>query len=102
MPVLAVEGCGAILFANKAIADLLGYRKASILKMTLERIIPDLPAEESVLPFLRTHSEQIVGLIHAKGRIIEARMSASAMVRQDDQIVLAGFLYPHNNWLATA
>jgi PAS domain-containing protein len=38
VPVLAAESPGAVLFANNAFAELLGYQKSSVLEMNLRQI----------------------------------------------------------------
>jgi PAS domain-containing protein len=92
VPVLAVQNRGTILFANQAIADLLGYQKASMFDMTLWRILEGLPPNPCVHHYLHAHAGRAVGLIHAQGSIINARMSASVLRRHDDPGILSAFL----------
>jgi PAS domain S-box-containing protein len=92
LPVLAVQNRGTILFANQAIADLLGYQQASMSDMTLWQILEGLPPNPCVHHYLHAHAGRTVGLIHAQGSIINARMSASALRRYDDPGILSAFV----------
>jgi transcriptional regulator of aromatic amino acid metabolism len=92
VPVLAIQNRGAILFANHALAELLGLQKISMSEMTVWQILEGLPRDPCVHHYLHAHAGQVVGLIPAQGSIIKAHMSASALRRYDDQVVLSAFV----------
>jgi PAS domain S-box-containing protein len=90
--VLAVGSRGAILFCNNGFAEMIGYQKSALLGMNLREIFLGLTLAEVVLPFLHAHAGTAVNLIHAKGWIFQARMSATAMQRDGAEVVLSAFV----------
>lgn len=92
IPVLAVGPDGRILFANAAFAAMLGYSQGAVRKLRFEKIFQTWCAGEPVLDVMRAHADELVTLAHSQGYAVRARMSKSALVRQDDKIVLATFL----------
>jgi PAS domain S-box-containing protein len=91
VPVLAVESGGAIVFANPALAELLGYIKESLLQRSVRQILRDLPGDEPALPFLHRHAGRVVTLSCAQGGSIQATMSPSILRRAADQVALVAF-----------
>jgi PAS domain S-box-containing protein len=91
VPVLAIAEDGAILFANGAFADMVGYRIEEVTAAHFEEIFHRLPAEESAVMVIRAHADLVVELLHRDGSIVRARMSKSALVRGDDPVALATF-----------
>jgi PAS domain S-box-containing protein len=91
VPVLAIGSRGAILFCNNAFAEMIGYQKATVSGMNLREILLGLTLAEFVLPFLHARAGEPVNLIHARGWIFQARMSASAMRRDGDEVILSTF-----------
>jgi PAS domain len=92
LPVLAIQNRGTVLFANQAIADLLGYSIAAMSGMTLGQILDGLPGSPCVHHYLHAHAGEAVSLIHADGSIVLVQMSASALLRYDDPVVLSAFV----------
>lgn len=91
VPVLAIAEDGAILFANGAFAEMLGYPADVMLTLKSHQIFHAMPADESVVDVVRQHADRIVELVHQDGSIRRARMSKSALVRGDDPVALAAF-----------
>jgi PAS domain S-box-containing protein len=91
VPVLAIAEDGAILFANGAFADMVGYRTEEVTAAHFAEIFHRLPAEESAVMVIRAHADLVVELLHRDGSIVRARMSKSALVRGDDPVALATF-----------
>jgi hypothetical protein len=92
VPVLAVGSRGAILFSNNAFSEMIGYPKAALSDMNLRHILLGLTLAEFVLPFLHARAGSFVNLIHAKSWIFQTHMSASAMRRHGDELLLSTFL----------
>jgi PAS domain S-box-containing protein len=92
VPVLAIGSRGAILFSNNAFDEMIGHPKSALSGMNLREILLGLTLAEIVLPFLHARGGSAVNFIHAKGWIFQTRMSASAMRRGDDEVVLSTFL----------
>jgi len=91
VPVLAVEQDGTILFANQAFAAMLGRATESILEMKFADIFRTLPVEASAVTVLRSHADEIVELAHNDLTTVRAKMSRSALMRDDDRVALATF-----------
>ena len=91
VPVLAIAEDGAILFANAAFADMLGYAPDAIKSLNVWQIFHTLPADESAVSVVRAHADLIVELVHNDQSIVRARMSKSALLRGDDPVALATF-----------
>jgi PAS domain S-box-containing protein len=91
VPVLAIAEDGAILFANQAFAEMLGYPADAVTALKFRQIFHTLPAEESAVSVVRAHADLIVELLHQDGSTVRARMSKSALLRGDDPVALATF-----------
>ncbi len=91
VPVLAIAEDGAILFANGAFAEMLGYSAQEVLALEFHQIFHTMPADESAVSVVRQHADLIVELVHQDGSIRRARMGKSALVRGDDPVALAIF-----------
>ena len=91
VPVLAIGQDGAILFANAAFADMVGHSPDALLSLMFDEIFTAMPAQESPLSVVRAYANRIVDLIHADGSTVRARMSKSALMRDDDPLALATF-----------
>ncbi|SEH88453.1 PAS domain S-box-containing protein [Mycolicibacterium rutilum] len=91
VPVLAIAEDGAIVFANSAFADMLGYPAEAVGALKFREIFHTMPADESAVSAMRAHANLIVELTHADGSIVRARMSKSALRRGDDPVALATF-----------
>ena len=91
VPVLAIAEDGAILFANKAFADMVGHPADIVTALQFRQIFHILPADESAVSVVRAHADLIVELVHQDGSMVRARMSKSALLRGDDPVALATF-----------
>jgi PAS domain S-box-containing protein len=91
VPVLAIAEDGAILFANGAFADMLGYSAEAVTALKFRQIFHALPDDDSAVSVVRAHANLIVELVHQDGSIVRARMSKSALWRGDDPVALATF-----------
>jgi PAS domain S-box-containing protein len=90
-PVLAIAEDGAILFANGAFAEMLGYSAEEVLSLKFHQIFHAMPADESAVSVVRQHADLIVELMHNDGSIRRAWMSKSALIREEDPVALAAF-----------
>jgi PAS domain S-box-containing protein len=88
---MAVAEDGAILFANKACADMLGYVNGDLAQLRFRDIFHAMPADNSAVRAVRAHAGLVVELAHKDGSIVRARMSKSALMRGDDPVALAAF-----------
>ena len=91
VPVLAIAEDGAIVFANAAFADMLGYTPEAVKELQFRHIFHTMPAEESAISMMRAHENLIVELLHEDGSVVRARMSKSALQRGNDPVALATF-----------
>lgn len=91
VPVLAIDEDGTILFANIAFADMLGHTPERVRAMNFADIFHTLPADESAVSVVRAHADLVVELLHRDLSIVRARMSKSALLRDDDPVALATF-----------
>jgi PAS domain S-box-containing protein len=88
---LAVAGDGEIVFANTACANMLGYDPDEFATLQIRDLFHALRAAGSVVAALHEYAELVVELAHKDGSIVRARMSKSALLREDDTVVLAAF-----------
>jgi PAS domain S-box-containing protein len=91
VPSLAVARDGRILFANQAFADMVGRSTELLLSMEFSQLFRAVPADESSISLVRRYADQLVELMHADGSVVRARMSKSALMRDDDPMALAIF-----------
>lgn len=91
VPVLAIAEDGAILFANAAFAEMVGYRTEEVTASRFSEIFHRLPAEDSAVMVIRAHADLVVELAHRDGSTVRARLSKSALLRGDDPVALATF-----------
>ena len=91
VPSLAIARDGRILFANEAFAGMLGYSTDEVLAMDFSELFRAMPADESPISAIHKYADQLVELMHAEGAVIRARMSKSALRRDDDPLALATF-----------
>lgn len=90
-PTLAIGADGAIVFANSAFVDLLGYPREQIRGLPFEKIFQSLPTDNPPIDALRAYAGEVVELAHRDGYVVRARMSKSALMRRDDDVMLATF-----------
>lgn len=88
---LAVGQDRAIVFANLACADMLGYDQDELTSMTIDSLFRALPDDISALDAVRAFAGVIVDLKHRDGSLVRARMSQSVLLRDDDQVALTTF-----------
>ena len=91
VPVAAIGPDGAILFANSAFATMLGYTIDSVRQIRFQDIFHTQPVDQSIVNVARAHADLVVELAHLDGSTVRARMSNSALVRDDDDVALAVF-----------
>ena len=91
VPSLAVARDGKILFANQAFADMVGRSTEALLSMEFSQLFRAVPADESPVSLVHRYADQLVELMHADGSLVRARMSKSALMRDDDPMALATF-----------
>lgn len=91
VPSLAISRDGRILFANQAFADMVGHTTEALLSMEFSELFRTAPADESPVSVVRKYADQLVELVHADESVVRARMSKSALMRDDDPLALATF-----------
>jgi PAS domain S-box-containing protein len=91
VPSLAISRDGQILFANKAFADMVGHSTEALLSMEFSELFRTAPTDESPISVVRKYADQLVELVHADESVVRARMSKSALLRDDDPLALATF-----------
>ena len=88
---LAVAEDGAIVFANRACADMLGFTQEELTSRKFGDLFLALPGGGSAVATMRAFADVIVELKHGDGSPVRARMSKSALRRGDDPVALATF-----------
>jgi PAS domain S-box-containing protein len=91
VPSLAIARDGRIIFANQAFAEMVGYSTDQLLTMAFFELFRAMSTDESAVSVMRKYADQLVELRHAEGSVIRARMSKSALRRDDDPLALATF-----------
>jgi PAS domain S-box-containing protein len=91
VPSLAIAGDGRILFANEAFADMVGHSTETLQSMEFAQLFRSAPTDESPVSVVRKYANQLVELMHGDGSVVRARMSKSALMRDDDPLALATF-----------
>lgn len=91
VPVLAIGPDGTILFANRAFADMLGHTTEALRSLKFNDIFHTIPPDKPPVSAIRAHADRLVELAHVDGSIVRARMSKSALMRDDDPVALATF-----------
>jgi hypothetical protein len=70
---------------------MLGYSTHRLLTMEFFELFRAQSTDESPVSVMRKYADQLVELRHAEGSVIRARMSKSALRRDDDPLALATF-----------
>jgi PAS domain S-box-containing protein len=91
VPVLAIAADGTVLFANSAFSDMVGRATDDILSLKFDDIFHVGPATDSPVSVVQALANMVVELAHRDGSSVRALMSRSALIRVDDDIVLATF-----------
>ncbi|MEO3759413.1 PAS domain-containing protein [Mycobacterium sp. B14F4] len=91
VPVLAIGLDGSILFVNVAFAEMLGYTADAVTSLNFIEIFQTAPIDEPPVSVVRAYAGEIVSLLHADGSVVRAKMSKSALMREDDAMALATF-----------
>jgi PAS domain S-box-containing protein len=91
VPSLAIARNGRILFANEAFAEMVGHSTEALHSMEFGQLFALVATDESPVSVVRKYANQLVELMHADGSLVRARMSKSALMRDDDPLVLATF-----------
>jgi PAS domain S-box-containing protein len=91
VPSLAMARDGIILFANTAFAEMVGYELEGLAGSAFPEMFHTVPAALCALSGVDAVANLIVELRHCDGWTVRARMSKTAMMRQDDPVVLVTF-----------
>lgn len=91
VPVLAVTEEGTVLYANEAMADMLGRTREKLQAMNFRDFFETPLGSASAVVDLQRHANTLVELSHADGSVVRAVMSRSALQRADDDIALVTF-----------
>jgi PAS domain S-box-containing protein len=89
---MAIAEDGRIAFANSACGQMLGYDQDELALLSFPDVFQSAPLDESALVAVRASADLIVELAHKDGSTVRARMSKSALQRNDDVVALAAFL----------
>jgi PAS domain S-box-containing protein len=89
VPALAFDVHGGILFSNTAFADMLGYPREMLAKLTLGDLIHKTD-DEAAARGLRQGADRLLMLRHHDGYVVHASMSTSEL-GQDDDVVFVVF-----------
>ena len=90
VPTLAIDKHGTILFANAAFAAMLGHTQDTIEQLTFHQIFLS-PVDGPAVAAMRAYTDEVVELTNRNGFTVLARMSNSAMERDDDEVALVVF-----------
>ncbi|WP_233165436.1 PAS domain-containing protein [Mycobacterium sp. AT1] len=91
VPVVAVTEEGTVLYANDAMAEMLGLSRDQLQAMNFRDVFETPLESDSAVAELQRHANTLVKLSHADGPVIRAVMSRSALQRADDDIALVTF-----------
>jgi PAS domain S-box-containing protein len=93
VPVLAIAQDGAVLFANTAFSEMVGWDSDEVLSLKFDDIfhLPLTTESESPISVVQALANMVVELAHRDGSSVRALMSRSALIRADDNIALATF-----------
>jgi PAS domain S-box-containing protein len=91
IPSLAMTRDGAILFANMAFAEMVGYQQDGLAGLAFPEVFHTVPAALCALSGVDALANLVVELRHCEGWTVRARMSKSALMRRDDPVVLVTF-----------
>jgi hypothetical protein len=70
---------------------MVGHSTEALLSMEFSELFRSVPIDESPVSVVRKYADQLVELMHADGSVVRARMSKSALMRDDDPLALATF-----------
>ncbi len=79
------------MFTNTAFAEMLGCDTDEVLSLQFQQIFHQAPPTDSLLSTVHALANMVVELAHSDGSVVRALMSKSALLRSDDQFVLATF-----------
>jgi PAS domain-containing protein len=88
VPSLAMTRDGAILFANTAFAEMVGYRQDKLAGLAFPDVFHTVPAAVCALSSVDALANLVVELRHCEGWTVRARMSKSALIRRDDPVLV--------------
>jgi PAS domain S-box-containing protein len=91
VPAIATAENGAVLFANRAFAEILGCSPYAVTSMSYEDISCALPTEETLFAVARLHADTNGSLLHLSGSMFFAKMSKSALRGGADAVAIATF-----------
>jgi PAS domain S-box-containing protein len=91
IPVLAIANDGALVFANSAFSEMVGWAREDVVSMKFGEIFHLPLTEESAVTVVQSLANEVVELAHQDGSSVRALMSRSALIRADDDIALATF-----------
>jgi hypothetical protein len=70
---------------------MVGYATDELLSMQFSQLFRLVSGGDSPVSVVRKYADQLVELRHADGSLVRARMSKSALRRDDDPLALATF-----------
>lgn len=91
LPFIASADDGAVLFANAALAEILGCTREAVTLMRYEDVFKALPVEETLFAVARLCADDIRTLLCLDGSTIFVKMSKAATVRGAGAFAIATF-----------
>ncbi|KAA0092776.1 PAS domain-containing protein [Mycolicibacterium sp. P1-18] len=91
VPVVAVTEEGTVLFANDAMAEMLGLTRGELEAMNFQGVFETPLHSNGAVVELQRQANTLVRLSHADGSVVQAVMSRSALQRADDDVALVTF-----------
>ncbi|MCT7660151.1 PAS domain-containing protein [Mycobacterium deserti] len=91
VPVLAIGEDGSLMFANAAFAEMLGHSAETLAALKFHEIFQAATRDEPPVSLVHAYAGEIVALMHADGSVVRAKMSKSALLRENELMALATF-----------
>ena len=88
IPLLAISDDGAVIIANDAFAELIGWAPTELAAAKCVDIFHDVVAGQGMLSFVGARAEQVVALCHRGGHHVYAKMTRSVLLRRDERAAL--------------
>lgn len=87
VPVLALHKDGFVVYANRAFAEMLGWKHTTLLNVAVNELLAS-PNGKSAGEMIREKVGAMIDLRHREGWTVHALVSSSALARSDDPVSL--------------
>jgi PAS domain S-box-containing protein len=89
VPILAVDDCGSIEFANEAFTTMVGYSRDELFSMNTQSLVDCFTAPDGgTVAALRNYANTVIQLRHADGWTMPALVSDSVLIRDDETLAV--------------